>query len=129
MGFGYHWTVIASDGVLTTASSDTFSLMLPIFESIDQRVAAIPPQFVLYQNYPNPFNPLTTIRFGLPEQTRVKIEVYNLQGQMVHQVLDDDLAAGYHVIQFHADQLSSGLYFYKIETAHFREIKKMLLMK
>ena len=89
----------------------------------------IPQEFVLMQNYPNPFNPITSIRFGLPVASRVMVEVYNVLGQSVLQLLDEQKPAGYHVVQFDASELGSGLYFYRIQADHFNKVRKMLLMK
>jgi murein DD-endopeptidase MepM/ murein hydrolase activator NlpD len=89
----------------------------------------IPQEFALMQNYPNPFNPVTNIRFGLPEASRVLVEVYNMLGQRVVQLIDERKPAGYHVVQFDGSELGSGFYFYRIQADHFNEVRKMLLMK
>ena len=96
---------------------------------VELKTTEIPAQYVLYQNFPNPFNPATSIRFGLPKATHVKLEVYNIQGQRMAIALDDFLDSGYHVINFEAINFASGIYLYKIETGEFVEVKKMLLIK
>ena len=88
-----------------------------------------PKEFSLYQNYPNPFNPTTTIRFALPVESRVKINIYNSLGQLVETLADKDMKAGYHEINFNASGLASGVYFYKLTSGNFVETRKMLLMK
>jgi len=85
--------------------------------------------FALFQNYPNPFNPTTTIRFALPVESRVKINIYNSLGQLVETLADKDMKAGYHEINFNASGLASGVYFYKLTSGNFVETRKMLLMK
>ncbi len=89
----------------------------------------IPQAYVLGQNYPNPFNPSTRIRFGLPQAAAVKIEVYNVAGQKVAELLNARKAAGFHEVVFDAGSLGSGVYLYKIQTPEFQQVKKMLLVK
>ncbi|MGD9489570.1 MAG: Ig-like domain-containing protein, partial [Calditrichaceae bacterium] len=96
---------------------------------IEDFISDLPTKFVIEQNYPNPFNPNTHIRFGLPNAGEVRIEVYNILGQKVATVLDGYKPAGYHVVDFHANQLSSGIYFYRIESGKFNAVKKMIIMK
>ncbi len=93
-----------------------------------------PFHYNLEQNYPNPFNPSTTISYELPKQTVVKIKVYDILGNEVTTLVDNKKqAAGYHSIQFNADNndmhLSSGVYLYRLETENFASVKKMLLLK
>jgi hypothetical protein len=95
----------------------------------DLTMEAIPDHFILEQNYPNPFNPVTTIRFGLPEATEVRIEVFNVIGQRVALLVDGYQAAGFHTVTFNASEFSSGLYFYRISSEGFQAIKRMMLVK
>ncbi len=88
-----------------------------------------PKEFVLYQNYPNPFNPSTTIKFNLPVQSNVKLSIYNLLGQLVETILEKQMEAGYHEIDFNASNHSSGIYFFRLESEQFTAVKKMLLNK
>jgi len=90
---------------------------------------ALPTHYELAQNYPNPFNPTTTIRFALPEAGPVKITVYSVLGRKLVDVVDQHYPAGFHQIRFNAQNLASGLYFYKIETEKFRQMKRMVFMK
>ncbi|GEM_PF-3231520 len=89
----------------------------------------IPKDYFLDQNYPNPFNPSTVIKFGLPNAENVKLEIYNLLGQKVDELINAKLSAGVHEVTFNADNLPSGIYLYKLTTDKFSEIKKMMLMK
>lgn len=92
----------------------------------------IPSEFHLYQNYPNPFNPSTTIEFSIPEDAFVTLKVYNLVGQEVATLLNrEELNEGEHSIDFSADNLSSGVYFYRmiVDNGRYQKIKKMLLLK
>ena len=94
----------------------------------------LPRSIELSQNYPNPFNPTTTIRFGLPDEGKVKLVIYNVLGQKVKELLNESRGAGYHTVMWNGrnetgQQVSSGLYIYRIESAKGAESKKMLLIK
>jgi hypothetical protein len=93
------------------------------------RFESLPNSIELYPNYPNPFNPSTTISFWLPASGQVRIEVFNLLGQSVEVVLDENRPAGDNSVLWEADQHSSGIYFYRLETGEFTESRKMVLLK
>jgi len=88
-----------------------------------------PTTFALYQNYPNPFNPSTIIRFSMPVNGNVALNVFNPLGEKVATLLNGQLEAGYHEVSFDAQNLPSGLYFYEIKAGDFSSIKKMILIK
>lgn len=89
----------------------------------------LPEKFDLSQNYPNPFNPVTTINFQLPESGFVKLTVFDALGNLVEIITNEYYNAGYYKAEFNAGKLSSGVYFYKIETENFQNVKKMMLIK
>ncbi|MCU0344833.1 MAG: T9SS type A sorting domain-containing protein [Ignavibacterium sp.] len=89
----------------------------------------IPQSFSLEQNYPNPFNPSTRITFNLTEEGLTNISVYNLLGQKVATVLNQELVAGRHTVDFSGANLSSGVYFYKLESGKNVATQKMMLLK
>tara|TARA_B000000460_G_C21204705_1_gene259649 strand:- start:3 stop:524 length:522 start_codon:yes stop_codon:yes gene_type:complete len=95
----------------------------------------IPTKFALSDNYPNPFNPTTNISFSIPMQTDVQINIYNIMGQLVANVTNEQLNAGTYSMQWNGtdqsgNMLPSGLYFYELEAGNeFRQIKKMTLVK
>jgi hypothetical protein len=90
----------------------------------------IPDEFALGQNFPNPFNPSTTIRYQLPEQSNVTISIYNVVGQRVAVLVNNEvLEAGIHEVQFNASNLASGTYLYRIQANNFISTRKMLLIK
>ncbi len=95
----------------------------------DTQGSAIPDAYVLNQNYPNPFNPSTTIRFALPNAGQTTLKVYNLLGQEMATLVNGVLPAGVHTATFNASTLSSGVYFFRIESGSFRAVKKMMLVK
>ena len=93
-----------------------------------------PLQFELSQNYPNPFNPVTTIRYSLTTPSPVTVRVYNIAGQLVRTLVEEMMPAGKHSVDWDATDesgaaVSSGIYFYKIETDGYVESKKMILLK
>ncbi|PID60526.1 MAG: hypothetical protein CR986_03920 [Ignavibacteriae bacterium] len=96
-------------------------------------VEIVPNKFELFQNYPNPFNPTTNIKFTIPENARIKINIYNVLGERVGELLNKELKAGFHQVKFKANifnkQLTSGIYFYSIESENFSQVKKMMLLK
>ena len=85
--------------------------------------------YILYQNYPNPFNPQTVIKFRIDKPENVSIEIFNLLGQKIQTILNNKKSAGLHKVIFNADDLSSGVYLYKICAGTFQEIKKMVLIR
>ncbi len=89
----------------------------------------LPQEYTLEQNYPNPFNPLTTISFGIPESGMTSLRVYNIIGQEIAVLLNEDTPAGIYNIQFDATDMTSGLYLYRLQSKDFISIKKMLLIK
>ncbi len=88
-----------------------------------------PRSFTLEQNYPNPFNPTTTIRFSVPQSGFVTLKVYNLLGQEVATLVNEQLAAGTFAADFNAAQLASGAYVYRLSAEGFVQVRKMVLMK
>ncbi len=90
----------------------------------------LPAKFELSQNYPNPFNPSTTIQFSLPESGNVRLNVYNIIGEQVAELVNGLKEAGIHTIKFKAENLNSGFYIYRIEAMNgFVESRKMVLLK
>ncbi|MFA5403383.1 MAG: M28 family peptidase [Ignavibacteria bacterium] len=94
-----------------------------------KKINSISKDFKLYQNYPNPFNPNTTIQFDLKDTQFAVLKVYDILGKEVKILVDDVLLQGSYKIDFNGSGLSSGIYFYKLETEKFSETKKMILMK
>jgi len=88
-----------------------------------------PVSFELHQNYPNPFNPSTVIEFELPANSEVRLEVYNMLGQRIATLVNEQKSAGRHQVSFDASALSSGIYIYRISAEDFQQTRKMMLMK
>jgi len=100
------------------------------------KINNIPVEFSLSQNYPNPFNPSTTITYNIPERSNVRLSIFNTLGQKISDIVDETKNAGSYEHSFNASQLSSGIYFYRIEATStqnhgrtFVETKKMVLMR
>ena len=89
----------------------------------------VPEGYKLSQNYPNPFNPATNIQFSIPENTNVRITIYNSQGKEVTKLVNGEFAAGSYIAKWDASGISSGVYFYTIKAGNFNQTKKLLLVK
>jgi len=90
---------------------------------------AIPKDYVVYQNFPNPFNPKTSIRFDIPELTFITIKIYDLLGNEIETLVNEEKPAGTYEITWYAEGLPSGVYFYRLQAGDFVETKKMVLLK
>jgi hypothetical protein len=90
---------------------------------------SIPPVFALHQNYPNPFNPTSLICYDLPDDGKVTLRVYNVLGQVVKTLIDEEQPAGYKQVAFDMSAMGSGIYFYKITAGKYSEMKKMALVR
>ncbi|RMH71254.1 MAG: T9SS C-terminal target domain-containing protein [Gemmatimonadetes bacterium] len=90
-----------------------------------------PQAYVLHPNYPNPFNPQTTIRFDLPSADQISLNIYNLSGKLVQQVIQNQYySAGSHTVEWDASNLSSGVYLYQLETLHHQsQIRRAVVLK
>ncbi|MFZ4590291.1 MAG: T9SS type A sorting domain-containing protein [Ignavibacteria bacterium] len=89
----------------------------------------IPKEFNLSQNYPNPFNPVTMIKFALPKASYVTLRVYDMLGREVANLVNGQKSAGQYIVDFDASSLTSGIYFYRLETNGFVDVKRMVVLK
>jgi hypothetical protein len=123
----FFWRVNASNSGGTSPWSQTWRFATtPTSVGDDQ---GLPRDFSLSQNYPNPFNSLTRIQFGLPRKVRVTLEVYNILGQRIATLVNDERAAGYHEVVFNTSSLASGVYFYRLQAGEFVQTKKLVLLR
>ena len=83
----------------------------------------------MYQNYPNPFNPTTTIKFAVPKESNVNLNIYNVLGELVSTLVNEQMKPGYYEYGLDATNLASGVYLYKLQAGSFVETKKMILLK
>lgn len=89
----------------------------------------LPLKYELSQNYPNPFNPVTNIKFALPKSGNATLKIYDITGKLVHVYLDGFVNAGYYNAEIDGTTLSSGVYFYKLSSNDFSDVKRMILVK
>jgi len=94
----------------------------------------VPDKYTLHQNYPNPFNPSTTIRFDLPVSEKVTLTVFNVRGEIVRSLLNKQVSAGVHKIEWDGkddsqQSITTGVYFYRLETSKFSSVKKLIFLK
>jgi hypothetical protein len=105
------------------------------YSSVEAAEVAVPKDFAVSQNYPNPFNPSTKIDYQVPVDAKVIMEVYNIAGQKVMELVNQQMSAGYYTVDFGASKLSSGVYVYRLAASdkatgnNFSSIKKMMLIK
>ena len=118
--------------VIDDGGNKAFSDEVNTITSVENE--AVPTVYSLAQNYPNPFNPATTIKFGIPQAADVTIKIYDILGQEVQTLVNRNLSAGFHTVNFNASNLISGMYIYRIQAngvdgSNFTDVKKMLLVK
>ena len=112
----------------TSASGTSSFAFLQLVTDVENE-EQLPVEFSLSQNYPNPFNPSTKIRYSLPKVSFATIKVYDMLGNEVMTLINEEQSAGNYEVDFDASGLSSGMYFYTLQTDSFLETKKMLLLK
>ena len=95
----------------------------------DEFVSNVPEEFKLLQNYPNPFNAVTTINYQLPQHGHVRLDIYNLLGQRIETLVDEEQEAGYRSVSWRASEVGSGIYFMRLQAGEESHIRKMLLIK
>ncbi len=113
---------VLSDSVITM----TYPVITALKNEAD---AGIPTQYSLSQNYPNPFNPTTTISYSLVARVQIRLEIYNVLGQLVKTLVNSEQSPGAHEVVFNADGLASGVYFYKLTAGSFTKVNKMMMLK
>jgi hypothetical protein len=112
------------------SSPDTIKVigMANLVTNVNQGIE-LPKCFTLYQNYPNPFNPSTFISFALPSKAYVKLIVFDLIGREVAVLASEDLLAGTYTRKWNSANITSGIYFYRLQAGSFVQTKKLLLLK
>jgi hypothetical protein len=105
------------------------SIRVNVNTGVAEKNWVLPVVFALGQNHPNPFNPSTTIKFTLPNRSKVELTVFNLMGQEVIKLVEGEKEAGFHEVQFDGTHLESGVYFYRLQAGDFIQVKKFILLK
>jgi gluconolactonase len=118
-----------------TSGNSVYRIRLGLTSGVGETGDNLPAGFDLYQNYPNPFNPSTTIRFALPAQSRVTIDIYNLLGQRVAEIVNGEMEAGFHSVTWRAPA-ASGVYFCRMEATtsgtqgrQFQQTMKLIVVR
>jgi len=117
--------------VIVTGASDGDYITIKYSQtiSIQQLSTELPEQFSLYQNYPNPFNPTTKIKFDIEKAGIIKLKVFDILGKEIATLVNESLNSGSYETEFDGSNIMSGVYFYKLETDNFSEVKRMILTK
>jgi predicted outer membrane repeat protein len=112
-----------------SGNGDGFTKIKEYLEELLHK-SSIPIKYSLGNNFPNPFNPTTNISFSLPKNCFVSLNIYNINGERVKNIIENkSYPLGNHIINLNASELSTGIYFYKLETADWENTKKMILVK
>ena len=125
---------LASAQMANILATDAAHVNCPVVENesssgVEPIGGSFPNDYVLDQNYPNPFNPSTTIRFSIPEGNLVSIKIYNSIGEQVEELVNRELSVGSYTVDWNAENIPSGIYFYTLNTQNFSTTKKMILLK
>jgi uncharacterized lipoprotein YddW (UPF0748 family) len=123
----YQWRV-RGENQMGSGLWSTVSEFLTSSTGMEEREESMPTCYELGQNYPNPFNPSTTIRYGLPNRSQVTLTIFSTIGQQVALLQNGEQEAGYHEVRFDGKNLSSGVYFYRIQAGEFVATKRLLLL-
>jgi hypothetical protein len=116
-------------GIADNTNKGAAWVFVPGSTSVQQTSNETPSSFLLEQNYPNPFNPSTNIQFALPQSGYVTLEVFSVTGERVDVLISEELSAGKCNYEWNGSNLTSGIYFYKLQVGSFIETKKMVLMR
>ncbi len=125
------WNVHATDGIDTTFSSETRNITISTKADMDR----IPDKYSLEQNYPNPFNSTTIIEYSIPEQSRVTLDIFDVLGNKLLSLIDEEKDAGYYKVDFsvrsfgNASAFSSGVYLYRLKAGKYMRTFKMILLR
>lgn len=132
-GAAYKWQVRSKNPGGTQENNSAWSeekgFGVLFLISVSNNNNEIPDKFELLQNYPNPFNPTTMIKYKIAKNTNVVMRIYDVNGRLINEVVNEYKHAGTYYFEFNATTLSSGVYYYKITTDYFTDAKKMLLVK
>jgi hypothetical protein len=116
---------IFSDGRFLWSDSFTVDIVTGIAENETN----LPIEYALKQNYPNPFNPSTKIKYSIPQSSNVVLKVFDILGNEIETLVNEEKSVGIYEVQFDATGISSGVYFYTLTAGNFVENKKMVLLR
>ncbi len=112
-----------------TVGANGFIAKYNAVTGFEEDLADLPFQFSLNQNYPNPFNASTIIGFELKNETRVTLEIYDILGNKIITLVNENRPTGHHQVVWDAEKQSTGVYYYRIQASDYTETRKMLLVK
>ncbi|HEX9654632.1 MAG TPA: T9SS type A sorting domain-containing protein [bacterium] len=139
----YGGTLLSTDGVMDfilnqrfdnndAASSSRvyrYEISADLVSVEDRKTESPPRDFMLQQSYPNPFNPTTVISYTVPTAAHVKLEIFNIKGEIIQALVDEFKSRGSYSARFDASKFTSGLYFYRLTTGPFQQTRKMILVR
>lgn len=125
----YYWKVRSRDSIGYGTYSSAWNFKSRLTGTLNSISEIIPTEYKLFSNYPNPFNPATKIKFDLPKSSLVRINIFDITGRMISEIVNQNLSAGSYETEFNGTNLSSGIYYYRIEAGEFVTTKKMILIK
>ena len=129
------WSVFVTDGLDTVSSDDSTRYLTLVIDQLGNELSALQPnRFSLYQNYPNPFNPVTTITFELANSELVSLNVYDVNGYLIKNLINKEKNPGQYNVNWNGnnsanENVAGGVYFYRIDTDSYSSTKKMILLK
>jgi hypothetical protein len=125
----YNWYIKSTDGKDTTKSSILSFTTSASIVKVNDTKNIIPSTVTLYQNYPNPFNPSTRIEYSIPANAFVIIEIYDVYGREIEKLINKEQEAGRYSITWEPKNIPSGIYYYKIQSGKYSEVRKMILLR
>ncbi len=128
----YSWNLFIDKNeylYVSTYSNGIYRSLNPNVTAVISNFNSLPSSFRLFQNYPNPFNPTTTINYSVPKSSFVTLKVYDILGREIKTLVDDEKPSGNYKVEFNGSNLSSGIYFYRMQAGSFVETKKLILLK
>jgi len=123
------WQYVGNDGDAAAIDNVKLTGFVTVTDVKEEESERIPNNYELSQNYPNPFNPSTTIRYSIPNSGKVKLVVYDVLGREVKTLINQEQNAGTYSVDFNAEGLSSGVYFYRLSSGQFSETRKLILLR
>lgn len=126
---GFPFETIGSIGTRQQVMTAAFKYFGFIPTSIEDENTGVPTEYSLEQNFPNPFNPETNIRFSIPKEANIKLTVYDILGREVKLLINERMTAGKYTFSFKGENITSGVYFYRLESEHFNKTKKMIYLQ
>ena len=127
--FTYKVAVVGNYHFVCIPHSPDMSGDISVTTGLSNISTTVPESFKLFQNYPNPFNPVTNIKFQIAAPGLVKINVYDIVGNLVSSLVNENMTPGSYSVDFDAAEVPSGVYMYRLETATYSAVKRMMLIK